>query len=181
MSRPPEFAAPPRAPSEIATPTKCRHCGKVFYGPRAVLKVGEQPPQRFFKYLAEINEHIVKAHPMEFERAYVLGTEFQGMLLLSNYVSEDAEIVDQRNFYRWKVHQASLAARVPDAAIHQKACEAIEGVFATPSLRIKEELIAAVEKQMRELRDILEEPGRYEVSALTGEGKEAKPPDPTAH
>jgi len=149
--------------------TKCRHCGKAFYGPRTVLKIGEQPPQRFMKYLAEINEHIAKQHPKEFELAFMLGAELQGMLVLANFDTSDPEVIDQRNYYRWKVHQATLAARIDDATILRKATEAVERIFAAPSLTIRQDLVDAMAAQLRAARDLLEEPGKYVVSELTGE------------
>lgn len=174
MSKQPFYAQPENAPArQIAMVTACRHCTVKFYGPRTVLRVGEAPPQRFYKYLAEINEHIATKHPKEFEKAFMLGTELQGMLVLSNFDTADPEVIDQRNYYRWKVHQATLIARIDDVTITRKATECVEEVFHAPSLTLKQDLIAAVEKRLRELRDLLQEPGAY-----TEEGQPAGPNGP---
>lgn len=139
--------------------TACRHCPARFYGPKTVLRVGETPPQRFWKYLAEINEHIAKAHPKEFEKAYMLGTELQGMLVLANYDTADPEVIDQRNYYRWKVHQATLQARIDDRAIERKTQETIEAVLKATDIRAA--MKTEIEKRLKEMRDLLQEPGAY--------------------
>jgi hypothetical protein len=156
----PFYAMPDRQPArQIAMVTACRHCPEKFYGPKTVLRIGETPPQRFYKYLAEINEHIAKAHPKEFEKAFMLGTELQGMLVLANYDTADPEVIDQRNYYRWKVHQATLQATIDDVTIERKTQELIDEVMKAPDIRVA--MKEAIGKRMRELRDILQEPGVY--------------------
>jgi hypothetical protein len=162
--RPPPF--PQQAKPEIASSTKCIHCGKVFYGPKQVLKIGEQPHHRFFKYLAEINGHIVEKHPQQFELASTLGAEFQGMLILMNFESRDPEVLDQRNYYRWKVHQATLKMKIDDQSIDRKVAETIDLARKSETTDFFADIGERFVKLLRELRDNLQEPDAYKVSDL---------------
>jgi hypothetical protein len=158
----------------VLTETACRHCEKKFYGPTTILRVGEEAPARFYKYLAEINNHIAKRHPDIFQAAYIRGTELQGMLVMQNYESSDPEVIDQRNYYRWKVHQVTLNAKIDDATIARKADETLNDAFGPldqpPILRAA--LKMAIEKKLREIRDILQEPNAYtEEAAAAAENK----------
>jgi hypothetical protein len=173
MSRPPAF--PPQHKPEVASSTKCIHCGQLFFGPRQVLKVGEQPHHRFFKYMAEINGHIVEKHPQQFELASTLGAEFQGMLILMNYESRDPEVLDQRNYYRWKVHQATLKVKIADAAIDRRIAETIDKCFESPTLDFRATMKEHFTKLFRELRDELQEPDAYKLTSLPGDPLAPKP------
>lgn len=162
---------------EVAVAMKCIHCGKAFYGPRETVVVGEKSGGRLMKHVGEMAGHIKEAHAEEFKRALVLGAELQGFLLMQQFTGEDATVRAMRDEYRWRIHQATLQLHISENAVARKARETVAAVvdlvnkdFEDLSEKDKEELRnliqAPIEKVLLELREILQEPGKYAPQAI---------------
>ena len=191
---------------EIATPTKCLVCGRSFYGPTlaAPATLNGRPNHVLLNYLQKLHRHLMEEHPDAYAIADVQGAELRGYVILCHFKSQDPAVNEQRDRYRWSIHQLMLQARAQnlDVRAEQIAQEFIGSKFSLitragadpetddvslaiktndgqahifgpytlallkPMLReLEEDLALKVEGVLRELSDILEEPGKYAPEA----------------
>lgn len=157
-------------PHEIALATACNHCQRKFYGPKGPVIVGERPQARVAKFIESLGKHIVDAHPDIAQQMTARIWEFQGFALMRNYTTEDAQVRQQENYFRWKLHQMTLRCRAQKleeradmVATESMSClepttdpEQIEQRAAMHTI-IRRSTHAALE----ELRGLLEEPDLY--------------------
>ena len=117
--------------NNVLKPCKCRHCSKVFYGPDeglgGALIVNEAQQRRAMRYVQSLTQHLQKHHPQALQAAQIFGSEYAGMLALSNFDTEDEIVQEQRDFVRWKVHNATRRAAVTDDRIDEKVREVLFG------------------------------------------------------
>src|SRR5258706_9545589 len=119
--------------SEIATPTRCTLCGRTFYGPAAglglELRAGEEAPPRMMHFVNELIKHIAAAHPAEFQLSMAKASELQGWMILSHFSSDDRRVTEQRDYFRWSIHQQTLNVRAQnlETRARQIATEFIQG------------------------------------------------------
>lgn len=164
-------------PGEISTAVKCQHCGKAFYGPLKGLGFGSQETHgpRFMKFIEELFQHLAKEHTHIFDIAQQRGMELQGYLILNNYITTDEATIDQRNFFRWSLHQQTLKARAQNLEVKAQAIvdewiadygfrdyaahpdTKTEGARFLSRVALKEKIYDA----LKELQTILEEPDLY--------------------
>ena len=97
--------------SELAVPIQCTLCGRKFYGPSAAL-VGDTNAHGAQRLIQQLAKHIAEAHEPHFVAAQMQAAEFQGWKILSLYSTADPKVYQQWDFYRWRIHQASLRCRV---------------------------------------------------------------------
>lgn len=163
---------------EIAGLTHCKHCNMEFVGPSIVV-IG-QPAQhgRLAAYLQKLHEHIETAHPAEYRNAVINTAAYRGLEVMMHYRTTDKELRDQRDKLRWAIHQATLNARISDAALKRKTAELttelIQLLYPQPGNDVSnveqstgERYAIAHDKIMAVitwLRDELEEPGKYGMS-----------------
>ena len=154
--------------SELAVPIQCTLCGRKFYGPSAAL-VGDTNAHGAQRLIQQLAKHIAEAHEPHFVAAQMQAAEFQGWKILSLYSTADPKVYQQWDFYRWRIHQASLRCRAVqlDVRARELAKEILDAVDAdyapdTPEGIVDENeatrLILAV---LEELRTITEEPDLY--------------------
>lgn len=165
----------------VLKPCKCRHCQKVFYGPEeglggAVL-LNESEQKRAMRYVQSLTQHLQKQHPQALQAAQIFGSEYAGMLALSNFETEDALVAEQRDFVRWKVHNATRRAVVTDDRIVEKVSAILDGFLVGDPNREKklnesmaDGLGAKIVEVMTQMRDVLEERGRYNITPPTPAG-----------
>ena len=165
----------------VLKPCKCRHCQKVFYGPDeglgGALIVNEAAQRRAMRYVQSLTQHLQKHHPEHLKAAQIFGSEYAGMLALSNFETEDELVAEQRDFVRWKVHNATRRAVVTDDRIDDKVREALSGFLIQDPERdrklnesMADGLGSKIVEVMRTMRDVLEERGRYQIQPMTPAG-----------
>jgi hypothetical protein len=152
--------------SEIAVATRCTICNRKFYGPRGPTVVGEQPAGRMAHFVQQLGQHIAQAHPEQSQVMMLRIWEFQGWLLLSLFDTDDPKVSDQRDRFRWLIHQATLrckaenldlkAAEVANQLIHWIVNGGDRDLEVIRSLTTDLCLSA-----LQELRNITEEPDLY--------------------
>jgi hypothetical protein len=151
--------------SEIAVATRCTLCPRKFYGPRGPTVVGEQPSGRMAHFVQQLGEHIAQAHPEQSQMMMLRIWEFQGWLLLSLFDTDDPKVSDQRDRFRWLIHQATLRCRaenldVKAAVLAEALYEFIRRVDPDHD-EIKEHAAKLFRAGLEELRQITEEPDLY--------------------
>lgn len=163
---------------ELAGVTTCNICQKKFTGPSALLIASGNPNARLMAYVQSLATHLLTDH-QDHQRALQLSTvEYLGMLQLMNFSSTDPAIQEQTDFLRWRIHQQTAAHTVPDDKLKQKASDVAEELLieatailekhpdvAGPAiLELSKEKLTAL---LTEMRDVIEERGRYQVSMVT--------------
>jgi hypothetical protein len=165
-------------PNTMIRPCECVHCGKTFYGPEeglgGALIVGEAAQRRAMRYVQTLTTHLQKHHPKVLTTAQIFGSEYAGMLALMNFKTDDELVAQQRDFVRWKVHNATRRASVSDDRIVEKVRSILAGYLMKDPERerkLSESMADGVGSKivevMTEMRDVLEERGRYTETPMT--------------
>lgn len=153
--------------SELAEINKCKLCGKSFAGPRIAI-VGN-PGARAQALVSKLVEHIGREHPQQMQAIAMDGAAYMGARYLMCFESTDTELLQQKDFVRWQVHQQTLNVRVRDENIKEQ-CEALADILlhqvfggaALDNLVAERAAVAALlVETITGLRDELEEPGKY--------------------
>jgi len=171
-------------------PCQCVHCNKTFYGPEeglgGALIVGEAAQRRAMRYVQTLTTHLQKQHPQVLTTAQIFGSEYAGMLALMNFKTDDELVAQQRDFVRWKVHNATRRASVSDDRIVEKVRSILTGYLINDPEREKklnesmaDGIGSKIVEVMTEMRDVLEERGRYTETPMTPAGAPQNgPPEP---
>lgn len=160
--------------------TVCNLCGETFAGPSALV-IG-QPA--IAPYLEKITRHFMTHHKKEEQAISIKALEFLGMLRLMNFRTSDPDIGKQIDYLRWSVHQQTLAASIPDDKLIERTEEAtlhiVDTLWAVLTMTydarqdsmpdyiralkptIISELGSMLEEIFRGIRDVLQEPNRYQ-------------------
>jgi hypothetical protein len=176
---------------EIARVTACRLCPKKFYGPSftAAALIGQDKNAKLDRWMKELALHVATEHTKENDVMQLQALEYLGLLRMLNYSTQDPELGEQIDFLRWRTHQATLAARVPDDKIKEKchvlSVRLIDELFsALPEVpyylqamrhALIDKLNEAITAHTIELRDLLEEPGKYVISEIVPAANGQKP------
>lgn len=149
--------------SELALPVRCSVCHQAFYGPRLAL-VGK-PGGRQTQFLEKLTQHVMTAHN-DIATSIAMGAaEYQGMFIMSQFITDDPDLQRQLDIARWNIHQKTLPCRITD----QMIADCIAGVL--PELKT---LVAMGDDQsltnnlcglLKSMRDRMQEPNKY---ILTG-------------
>lgn len=139
--------------------------------------INEAEQRRAMRYVQTLTQHLQKHHPDALKAAQIFGSEYAGMLALSNFETEDALVAEQRDFVRWKVHNATRRAMVTDERIVEKVSQILDGFLVGDPDREKklnesmaDGLGAKIVETMTQMRDVLEERGRYNIQPPTPAG-----------
>jgi hypothetical protein len=162
-------------------PCTCVHCNQTFYGPEeglgGALIVGEAQQRRAMRYVQTLTTHLQKKHPQVLTTAQIFGSEYAGMLALMNFTTDDELVAQQRDFVRWKVHNATRRAQVSDDRIVEKVRTILAGYLVNDPERDKklndsmaDGIGSKFVEVMTEMRDVLEERGRYTETPMTPAG-----------
>jgi hypothetical protein len=178
---------------ELAGVTTCNICQKKFTGPSALLIGSGNPNARLMAYVQSLAKHLLTDHA-DHQRALQLScVEYLGMLQLLNFSSTDPAIREQTDFLRWRIHQQTAAHTVPDDKLKEKATATAAELFAfltgmsfyasltnetagipekhtdddPSSVLVFEAIKAKFISVLTEMRDVIEERGRYQVSMVT--------------
>jgi hypothetical protein len=130
------------------------------------------PAEKFFLFLAQLEGHIKDEHKDKYEFADVKAIELKGMLIMHNYTGNDPQVRDQINFYRWRVHQATLNISFDNGTLERKAKDVVERVINDATVKpyagfLSAEIKKCVEQHialaLKEVRDALQEPDAYSL------------------
>jgi hypothetical protein len=165
----------------ILRPTVCRICGHEFKGDslKSATIIGNNPQARMQQIqalLSPLMKHLQKKHPEQLQWTQLQGGEYAGLLALNLIQCDEPEIERQRDQTRWKIHQMTRRVAITDeriaerlklaylAAMAKEAGVPIDAIAPTMADDIMN-TPAAIEiaRTMREMRDVLEERGRYEA------------------
>ena len=182
----------------ILRPTTCRICGHQFPGNSlsTAAIVGENPQAKIQQVQALISplmKHLQKKHPQQLQWAQMNGGEWAGVLSINFFQCDEPAIEKSRDEARWKIHQLTRRVAITDERIEERlrlayltAVAADAGVDpATLPANFVDDMMqtpSAIEilKTMRQMRDVLEEKGRYSaprVPVMGADGKPEKPPE----
>ena len=184
---------------ELAAVCVCKRCGERLTGPTALI-VGSGlsvDNQRVAQFSLRLAEHIIRNHPEENKALEYKALEFLGMLRLMNYTTADRGILEQRDYLRWRTHQATLKTIIPDAKLEQSAKDfaatMVDMCVASLILlkpgeqppahvelatrNLKASVAALLREILGELRKLLQEPGAWDETAVST----PKMGDPTTH
>lgn len=169
MSQPSENGRPGHV--EVQTPTTCRICKQQFYGPdiTGALILGEPPSKREARYIGVLMSHLATHHPKEFNETSAIGAELAGALKLACYETGDPLVEKKRDELRWRTLQRMMRASVTDQRIRERVREVLlrfqnstmPGLV--PDLNF-DQLAADLTALCCEMRDVLQEKGRYSLT-----------------
>jgi L-alanine-DL-glutamate epimerase-like enolase superfamily enzyme len=179
--------------------TTCKLCGKEFSGP-LYKSIGEGKHADLIRYMNEVQQHLATKHPAENSATENRSLEFLTMLRLMNFKTTDSELTDQVQFLRWQIHQQVIPIRLRDERLHEMAQEYaaaivndgftmlffnLGGSFGVSTERLEaikkamcENIAAKTVATMGSLRDLYEEPGRYNIEVVPIEKSDSKPETP---
>lgn len=165
----------------ILRPTVCRICGHEFKGDslKSATIIGNNPQARMQQIqalLSPLMKHLQKKHPEQLQWTQLQGGEYAGLLALNLIQCDEPEIERQRDQTRWKIHQMTRRVAITDERIEERLKLAYLTALAEELKMPVEELNPAsadpmmtlpsarhILRTMREMRDVLEERGRYEA------------------
>ena len=154
--------------SELAMTVKCTHCHRIFAGP-SMLIVGRKLDahnNRIAQFVQKLTEHMFTEHRQEAQQVLLEGNEYQGMLILSNFTTEDKSMKEQFDVVRWKVHQKTLQARFTDADIESWVGQVLPELMSLAQMNDKGTLQRNLVGMLQSIRDRLEEPNKYSFSPI---------------
>lgn len=181
MSNPLKKPPGTRPVSGICT---CKLCGQQFTGPAVLMiKPGQtaHTHQRLKEFMEALARHVIEKHDGHDSAMQMKAHEYLAMLRLLNFTLADRELSEQRDYFRWSVHQATLNATISDAAItgvsgqlaEEIADEALPGVTVPDHEKLKGFIAAKIAAALTDLRKELQEPGKFSVSpVVTAQGSE---------
>jgi ribosomal protein S15P/S13E len=159
---------------ELAGVTTCNICQKKFTGPSALLIGSGNPNARLIAYVQSLATHLLTDHKDHQAALQLSCVEYLGMLQLLNFSSTDPAIREQTDFLRWRIHQQTAAHTVPDDKLKQKAADTAAdllteaaAILHKPAGVLLELVTAKFVSVLTEMRDVIEERGRYTVSMVT--------------
>lgn len=138
----------------IGDTAKCRHCGAHIAPPPPI--IGDTNDQRIARHLSLMTEHLQthdRGKPLIV--AAMHGNEYANLMMLSNYETGNPDILHQHDFARWRIHTSTRRATVSDEKIAEKV----------KALGLSEDDSARVAELLKEMRDVIEERGRYQTPA----------------
>lgn len=153
-------------PHEVMGITTCRlphptkpntRCGAKFVGPQHLMIGGSGNGQgsRMAGLLEKLVKHLVELHPRVMGDVILQGEQYKGLLMMMNFTTTDREFQEQRNYYRWSVHQQTLNARLTDEKLRAAALEIAADVMVEDDER---SIAHSIEVELRTIRDALQEP-----------------------
>jgi hypothetical protein len=171
---------------EIAGSCTCRICGEHIVGPAGiVIRPGGHNNGRAGEYLLKLAQHAI-SHKDVNKGLEDQALEYLGFLRMTMYSTTDSAISEQRDFLRWKIHQATLAHQLSDESMDAAAKEfatqlvtnCIEGLVVKTGdkfpafvdiIRPTLELQASTKllEILTDFRRLIQEPGKYQLSVIS--------------
>lgn len=157
-------------PHEVSGITTCnlqkpdgKPCGATFAGPQHLV-IGAQNGGRMATLFEKLLRHMMDEHPHHMQQILLKGEEYKGLLYMMAFTTTDQEFQEQRNYFRWAVHQQTLNASITDEKLGLRVTEVAEAAAAEILAHgpvpwdIAKTVSRHFEKLVREMRDALQEP-----------------------
>jgi hypothetical protein len=154
--------------SELASTAKCTICGKLFAGPRLAL-VGrglDLKNNRISQFTEKLARHIAETHPERLQQIVITAGEYQGVLMLSCFSTDDKDLAEQMDLVRWKTNQQTLPCRISDQQISDAVESIVPDLLTLADMRDTVNLKRNLTGFMLSMRDRMQEPGKYVLSPL---------------
>lgn len=170
----------------IVRPTLCKICGHQFEGNslNSAAVIGQNAHAKIQQIQALISpmmQHLTKKHPEQLKWAQLMGGEWGGLLSLNFFQCDEPVIERQRDETRWRISQMTRRVAVTDERIKERLRLAVASAIqideqvdeAEAERRADEWLLhhpfaGVIERTMRQMRDVLEERGRYPAPTMNG-------------
>jgi hypothetical protein len=164
------------AVTNIQTPIVCKICGKGFPVPPGVILDTTKANERLAGFVQKLAVHLKERHRDQQLNAAMAGAELTGMLTLMNF-DLSGEIETQRDFLRWRIHNATTRARVTNERIEQRSREILASYFTAEEIdeRMRAGIGRDICRALGDLRDVLTEAGRYEMKDPAAAEQEPAP------
>ena len=150
------------------TISRCTICNKPFAGPRLAIvgKGMDLKNNRIAQFTEKLTRHLFDEHPAEAQQIMMNAAEYQGVLILATFQTDDADMREQMDLVRWKVHQKTLACRYSDEQIAAVVDKVVPELMMLAEMRDMETLKRNLTGLIQNLRDNLEEPGKYTFAPM---------------
>lgn len=152
---------------KVTVPILCNRCNKTFYGPRmSVAAIRDRNHlQEMLEFYASLKKHLADQHADVMGEILSGEGEFDMMMVLCRFNSNDPELQRLVDRSRWHVHQNTLANKISDQEI-AASVEAITPELVTlaasgDTLAISTRLAGL----LTFMRDQLQEPNKYDLSS----------------
>jgi hypothetical protein len=171
--------------------TTCKLCGKEFAGPtHTIIGAPGGVNNQLAEYMKDIAQHFLQKHPQENEAVQYRSLEYMGMLRLMNFRTTDSELKKQVQLMRWQVAQQVIPIRLRDSKLSEMATQwgatLAESIMAKAAAVLPGKLVmqispaalgelkASIQNEladktvsiMRELRDLYEEPNKFNMTVV---------------
>lgn len=162
--------------TSIQTPIVCKICGKNFPVPAGLILDTTKANERLAGFVQKLAVHLKERHQEHQLNAAMAGAELTGMLTLMNF-DLCGEIETQRDFLRWRVHNATTRARITNERIEERAREILAGYFTAEEIseRMRDGIGREICRALGDMRDVLTEAGRYEMKDPAAAQREPQP------
>lgn len=153
--------------SAVLAPVSCIHCGKTFYGPRmgvASIRDRNQMNQ-MAEFFRNLKKHLADEHTPEAGNIMAAEAEFSTMMTLSRFRSNDRELQKKLDMSRWNVHQNTLAVKITDAEIGMSVEQILPELVSLAQSGDQATLRERLSGLLTFVRDQLQEPDKYSLSA----------------
>ena len=149
--------------SELAMTARCSHCQRMFAGPQLVLvgKGVDAVNNRLMQFMEKLTAHVMNEHKEEARGIMLAASEYQGMLILSQFQTSDENLKTQSDVIRWGLHQRTLTARYSDQMIAQWVDQVTPDLMTLVALNDTANLKRNLAGMLQSMRDNLEEPAKY--------------------
>lgn len=143
--------------------TTCTLCNQRFNIPgfEDLVKTG-WGQQQIGQIIQKLSEHIQQKHPKEFTESLIPGLQLSGLLRLKHFHTDDATANQMSEWMRHQIHEMTRTRTISD----EKIREQVRKLALAESLHLKlvtpETLDALVCTLIMEMRDILEERGKFQ-------------------
>ena len=154
--------------SELASTAKCTLCGKLFAGPRLAL-VGrglDLKNNRISQFTEKLARHIAEIHPEKLQQIVITAGEYQGVLMLSTFETDDKDLSEQLDLVRWRTNQQTLPCRITDDQISAAVESIVPDLLTLADMRDTATLKHNLRGLMLSMRDRMQEPGKYVLNAI---------------
>lgn len=153
--------------SPVAVPVSCIHCGKTFYGPRmSVAMIRDRGHLvQMQQFMQSLRKHLVDDHESEAGNIMAASAEFDTMMVLSRYRSNDRELQRKVDMSRWNVHQNTLAVKITDEEIAASVDAIVPELLALAAAGDAATIQMRLAGLLTFMRDQLQEPDKYRLNA----------------
>ena len=188
----------------IKRPIVCKLCGHQFKtrSLAAAAILGNNPQAKLKQIAALIQqpmEHIAKHHGEQLQFCQQVASELAGMLTLNLIQCDEPAIEEQRDSTRWRIFQMMRRVKISDERIKERlalafmntalteagepiikhATDAPATLMATAVEWIEAPLAKAILQTVIDMRDVMEERGRYPMPTMYTQEKNGTPQPPT--